>query len=73
VPVLAQPRAAGVEVDRLADRVAAQAIGVDRGTLVRWWQQKMVTPAVVTPGGHARWDLDELRKELADLRRREES
>lgn len=52
--------------------VAAQALGVDRGTLVRWWQQKMVTPTVVTPGGHARWDLDDLREQLNHLRGRDE-
>ncbi|HEV7977513.1 MerR family transcriptional regulator [Amycolatopsis sp.] len=52
--------------------VAAQALGVDRGTLVRWWQQEMVTPAVVTPGGHARWDLDDLRRQLDALRKRDE-
>lgn len=48
--------------------VAAKAIGVDRGTLVRWWQQHMVTPALVTPGGHARWDVDDLRRQLRDQR-----
>jgi predicted site-specific integrase-resolvase len=52
--------------------VAAQALGVDRGTLVRWWQQGMVTPAVVTPGGHARWDLGDLREQLKALRERDE-
>jgi hypothetical protein len=29
----------------------------------------MVTPAVTTAGGHGRWDLDELREQLAALRR----
>ncbi|MFI6307449.1 MerR family transcriptional regulator [Amycolatopsis thailandensis] len=55
----------------VATGVAAQAIGVDRGTLVRWWQQKKVTPAVVTPGGHARWDLEDLRRQLDALRDRD--
>lgn len=44
--------------------VAAKEFGIDRGTLVRWWQAGYVTPAVVTPGGHARWDLTELRSQL---------
>lgn len=47
--------------------VAAKEFGIDRGTLVRWWQAGQVTPAVVTPGGHARWDLQELRQQLRDL------
>lgn len=52
----------------VATGVAAKAIGVDRGTLVRWWQQKKVTPAVVTAGGHARWDVDDLKRQLDELR-----
>jgi hypothetical protein len=54
--------------DLVPTGVAAKAIGVDRGTLVRWWQQGVVQPAVVTPGGHARWDVDQLRRDLRDLR-----
>lgn len=49
--------------------VAARAIGVGRGTLVRWWQQGLVEPATVTAGGHARWDVEQLRDQLAALRR----
>ncbi|ATE52099.1 MerR family transcriptional regulator [Actinosynnema pretiosum] len=52
--------------------VAAKALGVDRATLVRWWQQGLVTPTLVTAGGHGRWDLDELREQLRALRRRDE-
>jgi hypothetical protein len=43
---------------------AAKALGVDPATLYRWWQQGSVEPATVTLGGHARWDLDELRAQL---------
>ena len=48
--------------------VAAKAIGVDRGTLHRWWTEKKVAPELVTPGGHARWDVDDLRRQLDALR-----
>jgi len=51
--------------------VAAAEIGVARATLARWWQDGLVTPALVTPGGHARWDMDQLRKDLRALRRRD--
>lgn len=47
---------------------AAKALGVARATLVRWWQAKLVEPALVTPGGHARWDVDQLKDDLAKLR-----
>lgn len=49
--------------------VAAKRIGVDRGTLQRWWQQGDVTPALVTAGGHARWDLEILMQQLRAARR----
>lgn len=48
---------------------AAAALGVDPATLWRWQQSGRITPSWVTPGGHARWDVAELRKQLgADAR-----
>lgn len=49
--------------------IAAKAIGVSRGTLARWWSEGTVAPALVTPGGHARWDIEDLREQLRALRR----
>ena len=45
-------------------RVAAEAIGVGVSTLQRWAAQGLVTPAWRTPGGQARWDVDDLRAQL---------
>jgi DNA-binding transcriptional MerR regulator len=56
----------------IATGAAARELGIDRGTLVRWWQHGLVTPAIVTAGGHARWDLQELRQQLKDRRQRDE-
>jgi hypothetical protein len=42
----------------------ADELGIDRSTLVRWWQRGIVTPAFVTVGKHARWDLDDLRSQI---------
>ncbi|WP_410669128.1 MerR family transcriptional regulator [Amycolatopsis sp. cmx-4-68] len=47
---------------------AAKAIGVGRSTLARWVSEGLVKPTLVTPGGHARWDLDDLRRQLDALR-----
>jgi predicted site-specific integrase-resolvase len=58
--------------DLVATGVAAKAIGVDRGTLVRWWQAGLVTPALVTPGNHARWNVEDLKQQLRDQRQRDE-
>ena len=55
----------------VATGVAARELGIDRGTLVRWWQHGLVTPTIVTAGGHARWDLQELRQQLKDRRQRD--
>lgn len=43
---------------------AAAALGIDPATLWRWQQSGRITPSWVTPGGHARWDVAELRKQL---------
>lgn len=51
---------------------AAKRLGIHRGTLVRWREKGLVTPAYVTPGGHARWDLDDLLKQLRDNPPRDE-
>ncbi|MGH3436347.1 MAG: MerR family transcriptional regulator [Sciscionella sp.] len=51
---------------------AAKALGVNRGTLVRWWQDSLVTPQLVTAGGHARWNLEDLRRQLRDMRQRDQ-
>lgn len=45
--------------------VAARALGVDPATLWRWAQEGTVTPLLRTPGGHLRWDVDQLRRQLA--------
>lgn len=50
---------------------AAKAVGVSRATLVRWWQAGLVEPTVTTAGGHGRWDVDQLRRDLRDLRQRD--
>ncbi|WP_431879949.1 MerR family transcriptional regulator [Amycolatopsis sacchari] len=43
---------------------AARELGVDRTTLLRWWQDGKVEPEYVTPGNHARWNLTTLKQQL---------
>jgi 8-oxo-dGTP pyrophosphatase MutT (NUDIX family) len=47
---------------------AAEQLGVHPATLWRWQKAGTVTPAYVTPGGQARWDLDQLREQLSRQR-----
>lgn len=49
--------------------VAARELGVASTTLQRWVKAGLVTPALITPGGHLRWDLDALKAQLRDARR----
>lgn len=55
----------------VATGIAADQIGVHRATLVRWWQDGIVRPAEETAGGHARWDVDDLRRQIREWRKRE--
>ncbi|MTD53872.1 MerR family transcriptional regulator [Amycolatopsis pithecellobii] len=50
---------------------AARELGVDRTTLLRWWQHGDVEPEYVTPGNHARWNLAKLKDQLRANRRTE--
>lgn len=49
----------------LATSEAAKQIGIAASTLKRWAREGTVEPTVRTPGGHYRWDLDDLRRQLA--------
>jgi excisionase family DNA binding protein len=44
---------------------AARAVGVSPRSLARWAQEGVVMPAWRTPGGHLRWDIDQLRQQLS--------
>ncbi len=51
----------------LTTGAAAHVVGVDPSTLSRWAQSGTVVPPGRTAGGHLRWDLDQLRNQLAQL------
>ena len=48
---------------------AAEQLGISRRALAGWWADGVVTPAFITPGGHGRWDLDDLRRQVDEWRR----
>jgi predicted site-specific integrase-resolvase len=48
---------------------AAKAIGVDRRTLQRWVKEGRVAPTLTTAGGHHRWDIDDLKRQLREMKR----
>jgi DNA-binding transcriptional MerR regulator len=51
---------------------AARALNVHPATLRRWAEDGIVRPAAKTAGGHARWDLERLRVEVAAAAERHE-
>lgn len=60
---------AGGDAEELVSTgIAAKAVGVAHNTLHRWWQAGVVTPRMVTVGGHARWNVEDLREQIRNLR-----
>jgi excisionase family DNA binding protein len=45
---------------------AAEEIGVSTATLLRWVKERKITPTDETLGGHYRWDLDDLKRQLRE-------
>lgn len=43
---------------------AARQLGIAQSTLSRWVSAGIVTPTWRTAGGHMRWDVDELERQL---------
>jgi excisionase family DNA binding protein len=48
----------------LTTHEAAEQLGIGVSTLQAWAAKGTVTPAWRTPGGHARWNIDDLRRQL---------
>lgn len=49
---------------------AARALNVDRTTLARWVRDYGLKPTDTTLGGHYRWDLDDLKRQLREAQQR---
>lgn len=47
---------------------AAKFLGINRTTLGRYARDGILTPTVVLPSGHLRWNLDDLRRQMRNLR-----
>jgi len=52
---------------------AAEHLGVDRRTLARYARQGLLLPRLTLPSGHHRWDLDDLCRQLRELREQGEA
>lgn len=55
-----------------ADRLVTSSelgrlLGLSGRTIQRYRQRGLLKPEVVSPGGHARWDVDKVRETLREL------
>lgn len=50
---------------------AARQLGISARTLARYAERGILTPTVVLPSGHRRWDMADVRRQLAELRQRD--
>ena len=48
----------------------ARELGLSARSLARWAQEGQLTPTLVTPGGQYRWELEDVREQLRQLRKR---
>lgn len=46
---------------------AARALGMHVRSLQRWVRDYGIEPHALTAGGHARWDVERLRRELIEV------
>lgn len=53
------------EIELVTTGAAARVLGIDRSTLTRWADAGVVTPKSRTLGGHMRWNIDDLRRQIA--------
>jgi excisionase family DNA binding protein len=62
----------GREEKLLTTAQAAEYFGVDRRTLARYARNGALRPTVVLPSGHLRWSLEDLRRQMQEIRERDE-
>lgn len=68
-------RSSGTVTDRprnLRTADAARELDISPSTLARWAREGIVKPAHRTAGGQARWDLDDLQRQVNEHLRKQQ-
>ena len=52
---------------------AARTLGLSQSTLSRWVKAGHIRPTQKTIGGHMRWDVDDLRRQIAEITERDQA
>lgn len=50
---------------------AARALGISRRTLAHYAKTGQLQPSLVLPSGYYRWDVEDIRRQLRELRERD--
>ncbi|NHD17891.1 MULTISPECIES: helix-turn-helix domain-containing protein [unclassified Actinopolyspora] len=48
----------------------AKALGISHQSITHYARTGQLNPALTTPGGHYRWDLDDVKRQLRELNER---
>lgn len=48
----------------------AEELGISVRTVVRYAADGWLKPALTTMGGHHRWDIEDVRRQMAEIRKR---
>jgi len=64
------------DVDRPVEKLlttaqAAEHLGISRGTLARYARDGLLKPTLTLPTGHLRWSLEDLRRQMREIRERD--
>jgi DNA-binding transcriptional MerR regulator len=51
---------------------AARALGIARRTLAHYAKTGQLQPSLVLPSGYYRWDVEDIRRQLREMRERGE-
>lgn len=62
----------GSDDDLVTTAQAAKVLGINRTTLGRYARDGLLKPTVKLPSGHLRWSLDDLRRQMRELRERDQ-
>jgi predicted site-specific integrase-resolvase len=54
--------------DLLTTSEAAAELGIDRRTLAKYARDGILKPALVLPSGHLRWRLEDIHRQMRELR-----
>jgi DNA-binding transcriptional MerR regulator len=50
----------------------ARALSLSNRTIQRYRTLGVLVPELESPGGHARWDVEKVKQQLRDLRRKDD-